>query len=157
MNTIKETVQRIAEASQRIAAIQALIDARTALEHTNVQIGLIDEALAAHQGRIDLLHTVSGMLMQEAASASKRAPSPDSLPPAAGDERSRSVKSVAQQLGMSTDLVRELFSQEPDVVAVSRPETRDKRSYTTLYIPESAVRRIQSRLAAKGKVKPSSR
>jgi hypothetical protein len=49
---------------------------------------------------------------------------------------------------MGVDLVRELFDRNPDVIAVARPETRNKREYVTRYVPESAIPRVHARLVA---------
>jgi hypothetical protein len=57
-----------------------------------------------------------------------------------------SVAQVAKAWNMSRDKVRELFEDEPDVLKIGHAETRRKRRYVTLRIPESAILRVQARL-----------
>ena len=47
-------------------------------------------------------------------------------------EKHWSVAEVADQWGISTDLVRDIFKDEDGVLIVERPGTRTKRSYSTV-------------------------
>lgn len=53
---------------------------------------------------------------------------------------------IAKLWGMSPKKVRAHFEREPDVIKDVKPETRNKRGYVNLYIPDSAMRRVHSRL-----------
>lgn len=53
---------------------------------------------------------------------------------------------LAKRWGWSGDFIRELFEDEPGVLKVERPETMNKRRYTSLRIPESVAERVHSRL-----------
>jgi hypothetical protein len=64
------------------------------------------------------------------------------------DEKHRSTKAIADLWGMGIDLVRELFADDDDVMDVDRPETRNKRGYTTGYISNSAMKRVHAKLIA---------
>lgn len=58
-----------------------------------------------------------------------------------------SVVEVAEQWGISTDLVRDIFKDEDGVLIVERPGTRTKRSYSTMRIPESVLERVYATLS----------
>jgi hypothetical protein len=64
-----------------------------------------------------------------------------------------SVQALAELLGLSDTTTRRLFEHEPGVLRIGEPSRRLgrtlKRRYFTLRIPESAVRRVQQRLASK--------
>jgi hypothetical protein len=53
---------------------------------------------------------------------------------------------IAELWAMSHSAVIALFANESGVLILDRPEQRNKRSYRTLYIPESVLRRVHSRL-----------
>jgi hypothetical protein len=59
-----------------------------------------------------------------------------------------SVADIAKQWGVSTDLVRSVFAEEPGVLRFTRPRTKNKRQYETLRIPESVLVRVHTRLSA---------
>ncbi len=61
-------------------------------------------------------------------------------------EQHFSVSELAKLWGFSDDFIRELFRNEVGVLKVVRPEKMHKRSYTTLSIPESVVKRVHERL-----------
>lgn len=61
-------------------------------------------------------------------------------------ERHYSPKQLADLWGFSARFVRELFSSEPGVIAIDRPEQMHKRGYKTLRIPESVASRVYSRI-----------
>lgn len=62
-------------------------------------------------------------------------------------ERHWNVGEVAQQWGISTDLVRDIFQNEDGVLIVERPGTRTKRHYSTMRIPESVLERVYNQLS----------
>jgi hypothetical protein len=62
-------------------------------------------------------------------------------------DRHWSVMEVAEQWGISTDLVRDIFKDEDGVLIVERPGTRTKRSYSTMRIPESVLERVYNQLS----------
>lgn len=67
---------------------------------------------------------------------------PDSRP----FERHYSVKEIAVMWGLSQDVVRELFADEPGVLVIGdKTGRRKKRRYATLRIPESVVERVHRR------------
>lgn len=77
------------------------------------------------------------------------------LPGALYNERHYSVAEISEKWGLSRDLVRELFRDEEDVVAIERPAiSKRKRRYTTLSVPESVVRRVHAKLS-KRRLMPS--
>ena len=55
--------------------------------------------------------------------------------------------------GLSSRFVRDLFRDEPGVLVVDRPEQMHKRSYSTLRIPESVVKRVYDKMHTKAKYK----
>ena len=61
-------------------------------------------------------------------------------------ERHYTVREVAELWGISQDLVRDVFRQEPGVLRIERPETRKKRGYATIRIPQSVMERVHLRL-----------
>ncbi len=64
-------------------------------------------------------------------------------------EQHFSVPELAKLWGFSDDTIRDLVREESGVLAVSRPETRNKRAYTTLSIPDSVAKRVHERLRNK--------
>jgi hypothetical protein len=61
-------------------------------------------------------------------------------------ERHYRPDELAETWGLSVKVIREIFSSEPGVLKVDRPETRNKRGYCTIRIPESVVVRVHKRL-----------
>lgn len=55
-------------------------------------------------------------------------------------ERHYGVRDVAEMWHVSDDTVRKLFRDEPGVLAIGSEESRFKRGYLTLLIPESVVK-----------------
>ena len=51
-------------------------------------------------------------------------------------ERHYTPKELAELWGISDDIVRAWFEREDGVLRIDRPETRNKRRYTTLRIPK---------------------
>ena len=66
--------------------------------------------------------------------------------PATALERHYRPDELAEAWGLSVKVVREIFSGEPGVLRIDRPETRNKRGYCTMRIPESVVVRVHKRL-----------
>ena len=62
------------------------------------------------------------------------------------NEKHFKVEDVADQWNMSTDTVRRLFLNEPGVIRYSRPRSKYKRRYTTIFIPQSVLNRVYSRM-----------
>jgi hypothetical protein len=59
---------------------------------------------------------------------------------------------VAKQWGVSPDLIRSLFRNEPGVLKFDRPATRAKRSYATMRIPDSVLVRVHTRMSSRATV-----
>jgi hypothetical protein len=49
---------------------------------------------------------------------------------------------IAHMWGLSTDSVRRLFRNEPGVLAISPRQSKGKRAYLTLRIPQSVLERV---------------
>jgi hypothetical protein len=64
-------------------------------------------------------------------------------------EQHYSPTDIAKPLGLSPRFVREMFQDEPGVIVIDRPEEMHKRSYTTLRIPESVLKRVLHKLQNK--------
>ena len=62
-------------------------------------------------------------------------------------EKHWNVVEVAEQWGVSADLIRDIFKDEDGVLIVERPGTRTKRSYSTMRIPESVLERVYNQLS----------
>jgi len=60
-------------------------------------------------------------------------------------ERHYSVSEVAELWGISPDLVRDVFQDEPDVVKINSPTNHRKRKYTTIRVPLSVMKRVHAR------------
>jgi AraC-like DNA-binding protein len=61
---------------------------------------------------------------------------------ALGLERHYSVAEIAEMWGLSEKTVRRMFEEEDGVLQWGTPETRRKRGYITLRIPESVLLRV---------------
>ncbi len=61
-------------------------------------------------------------------------------------ERHLKVNEIAQMWGCSRETIRRLFQDEPGVVRIGHEETRFRRRYTCLRIPESVMRSVHRRL-----------
>ncbi len=61
-------------------------------------------------------------------------------------ERHYSVAELAEQWFLSQSTVRRIFINEPGVLKIIRKESRIKRRYTTLRIPERVANKVHSRL-----------
>lgn len=60
-------------------------------------------------------------------------------------ERHYSVIEVAKMWGLSENTIRRMFVDEPGVIEWGSGETRFKRAYKTLRIPESVLQRVHRR------------
>jgi hypothetical protein len=63
-------------------------------------------------------------------------------------EKHYTVAEIAKQWGISVDLARDTFCDEPGVLTFERPRTRVKRGYSTMRIPESVLVRVHTRLTS---------
>ena len=68
------------------------------------------------------------------------------------EERHWTPKEVAEQWGVSSDLIRSLFRDEPGVLKFDRPASRAKRGYATLRIPDSVLVRVHTRMTSRATV-----
>ena len=66
---------------------------------------------------------------------------------ALGLERHYSVGEIAERWGLSEKTIRRMFENEEGVLQWGSPETRRKRGYTTLRIPESVLLRVHHKRA----------
>jgi hypothetical protein len=55
---------------------------------------------------------------------------------------------LAELWGVSTETIRSIFRNEPDVLKIGDTGTRHKRAYLTLRIPASVAERVHKRLSA---------
>ena len=62
-------------------------------------------------------------------------------------EKHYSVTEIAKLWGLSENTIRRMFMDEPGVVEWGGEETRFKRAYKTMRIPESVLERVHRRLA----------
>ena len=63
-------------------------------------------------------------------------------------ERHLTVVEVAEIWRLHRSTIERIFYDEPGVLKIVRPETRRKRRYVTMRIPESVVARVHERLHA---------
>jgi hypothetical protein len=61
-------------------------------------------------------------------------------------EKHYSADQLAELWAISADTVRKIFRDDPDVLKIGAAETRSKRGYVVLRIPESVVRRTHAKL-----------
>jgi AraC-like DNA-binding protein len=73
-----------------------------------------------------------------------------STPASVAFERHYCVNEIAQMWGLSERTIRRIFTNEPGVFKWESGETRFKRGYTTLRVPESVVQRVHRRLRKAG-------
>ena len=66
---------------------------------------------------------------------------------ALGLERHYSVGEIAEIWGLSEKIIRRMFEDEEGVLKWGSPETRRKRGYMTLRIPESVMLRVHDQRA----------
>jgi len=65
-------------------------------------------------------------------------------------ERHFTVKEVAEMWQLDEKMIRRIFGDEPGVVSVGSNESRFRRAYRTLRIPESVLVRVHRRLRKAG-------
>jgi hypothetical protein len=68
------------------------------------------------------------------------------LPPGVALEKHYSIGELAKLWELSENTVRRIFNKEPGVLQLFHGESRFKRGYTTLRVPESVVQRVHRRL-----------
>src|SRR6266849_11071095 len=73
-------------------------------------------------------------------------PSKPAMPASVAFEKHYCVSEVAELWGLSERTIRRIFADEPGVIKWENGETRFKRGYTTLRIPESVVQRVHRKL-----------
>ncbi len=61
-------------------------------------------------------------------------------------ERHYSIGEVAQIWGLSGNTIRRIFEKEPGVIEWGAAESRFRRGYRTLRIPESVMQRVHRRM-----------
>jgi hypothetical protein len=61
-------------------------------------------------------------------------------------ERHFTVAELSKRWFFSENTIRRLFSHEPGVVRIARPQTHSKRRYTSIRIPERIAERVHRRL-----------
>ena len=69
--------------------------------------------------------------------------------PTPGDpalEKHYSVREVAEFWGLSGNTIRRIFEKEPGVIEWGSTESRFRRGYRTLRIPESVMLRVHRRM-----------
>jgi len=75
--------------------------------------------------------------------------SPDPAEPGAENvcnEKHYSVNELSALWNLSSQTIRRLFQEEPDVVRIGERDLHRKRAYVTIRIPESVARRVHQRL-----------
>lgn len=76
---------------------------------------------------------------------------PDGCEGMSAFERHYSVKELSKLWALSAKTIFRRFVNEPGVLLVKREETRTKRSYSQLRIPESVAIRVHERYVVKKK------
>jgi hypothetical protein len=61
-------------------------------------------------------------------------------------ERHFTIAELSKRWFFSENTIRRLFSREPGVVKIARPQARSKRGYTSIRIPERIAERVHRRL-----------
>jgi hypothetical protein len=64
-------------------------------------------------------------------------------------ERHYKPREIAEMWGWSVKTVIRRFRDEPGVLKAERPETRSKRRYSQITVPESVLLRVHQRLAVR--------
>jgi hypothetical protein len=64
-------------------------------------------------------------------------------------ERHLSINEIAELWGLSPGVVRALFKDRGDVIRIGSGETRFRRGYLTLRVPESVVERVHAELRSR--------
>jgi transcriptional regulator GlxA family with amidase domain len=61
-------------------------------------------------------------------------------------EKHYSVSELAQLWGLSEKSIRRIFAHEPGVIKWGHDDSRFKRAYVTLRIPESVIQRVHRKM-----------
>jgi len=61
-------------------------------------------------------------------------------------EKHYSAKEIAEQWNLHVDTVRKIFDKESGVLRMGNPESRHKRGYKTIRVPESVMLRVYRRM-----------
>jgi len=85
-------------------------------------------------------------LQQEPMIVSPHSDQPQGSMGLAALERHYTVSELAKLWLFSENTIRRLFTKEPGVVKIAHQQTRQKRAYTTLRIPERIAARVHRRL-----------
>jgi hypothetical protein len=64
--------------------------------------------------------------------------------PEVWSEQHYTVKQLAVLWAMSTETVRRLVQDDPEVMRIGAGESRDKGRYFTYFVPESVARRVHT-------------
>jgi hypothetical protein len=67
-------------------------------------------------------------------------------------EQHFSCGQMSELWGLSPKVIRRIFCEEPGTLKLGEGETRHKRTYLTLRIPESVVRAVHKKLRQKDRV-----
>jgi transcriptional regulator GlxA family with amidase domain len=65
-------------------------------------------------------------------------------------EKNYSILEIAEMWSLSERTIRRMFSEEDGIVNWKHPESRRKRGYQTLRIPESVMLRVYQRIRKAG-------
>jgi hypothetical protein len=65
------------------------------------------------------------------------------------NQKHYSIIEISKLWGLSRETVRKIFEHEPGVIVWGHSETRSKRGYRTIRVPESVLHRVHSRLCQK--------
>ena len=106
--------------------------------------------MGTRQNTARLIPETNGFPNGRAYSGSLDAPGSDPPTPDLGVERHYSVGELAKLWSLSEKTIRRMFENEPGVLQWGSQETRFKRGYTTLRIPESVMLRVHRRLRIAG-------
>ncbi len=71
---------------------------------------------------------------------------PSNAPQGIAFEKHYYVKEISALWGLSADVVRRIFENEPRVIRIGRPEGLHRRKYFTIRIPESVLRRVHRKI-----------
>jgi len=63
--------------------------------------------------------------------------------------RAYSVVEVAEMMGLSRDTVTRIFEKERGVLIIERPETKHKRRYRSIRIPQHVYERVIHKLSVR--------
>lgn len=61
-------------------------------------------------------------------------------------ERHHTITELSKAWALSYDTVQSMFEYEPGVMIIDRPETKHKRGYRTMRVPEHVVARVYARV-----------